>query len=85
MHEEQNYSIEWMCLKLGINRAAYYKWLKRPIPAKEQEDIEIAEDEPEGMRTYAVLTESGDLLFFNVIAKKSPSSYKSVRTGMNLQ
>ena len=32
-----------MCLKLGISRAAYYKWLKRPIPAKELEDIEIAE------------------------------------------
>ena len=43
LHEEQNYSIEWMCSKLGINRAAYYKWLKRPIPAKEQEDIELAE------------------------------------------
>ncbi len=43
LHEEQGYSISWMCGKLGINRAAYYKWLKRPIPLKEQEDMEIAE------------------------------------------
>lgn len=43
LHEEQNYSISWMCNKLDINRAAYYKWLNRPVPAKEKEDLEIAE------------------------------------------
>ena len=43
LHEEEKYSISWMCKKLGINRAAYYKWLRREIPAKEQEDMEIAE------------------------------------------
>ena len=43
LHEQEGYSISWMCRKLGINRAAYYKWLNRPVPAKELEDIEIAE------------------------------------------
>ena len=43
LHEEKNYSINWMCRKLGVTRAAYYKWLKRPVPAKELEDMEIAE------------------------------------------
>ena len=42
LHEEQNYSIRWMCEKLGVTRAAYYKWLNREIPAKELEDIEIS-------------------------------------------
>ena len=43
LHEKENYSIEWMCSKLGVSRAAYYKWLKRPVPDKELEDLEIAE------------------------------------------
>ena len=43
LHEQEDYSISWMCKKLGISRAAYYKWLNRPIPAKELEDIELAE------------------------------------------
>ena len=43
LHEKENDSIQWMCRKLGISRAAYYKWLNRPIPAKELEDIELAE------------------------------------------
>ena len=43
LHEQEDYSISWMCKKLGISRAAYYKWLHRPIPAKELEDIELAE------------------------------------------
>lgn len=32
-----------MCQRLDIRRSAYYKWLKRPIPANEQEDIELAD------------------------------------------
>ena len=43
LHEQEDYSISWMCRKLGICRASYYKWLNRPIPAKELEDMEIAE------------------------------------------
>ena len=42
LHEDQDYSINWMCRKLEISRAAYYKWLNRDIPVKELEDIEIA-------------------------------------------
>ena len=32
-----------MCKVLHIQRSAYYKWLKRPIPAQEQENQELAE------------------------------------------
>ena len=32
-----------MCKILHIQRSAYYKWLKRPIPAQEQEKQELAE------------------------------------------
>lgn len=32
-----------MCEHLGICRAAYYKWLKHPIPEKEKEDEQLAE------------------------------------------
>lgn len=43
LHEEKNYSIQWMCRYLNIRRSAYYKWLKRSIPGNEQEDMELAE------------------------------------------
>ena len=43
LHEQEDYSISWMCRKLGISRASYYKWLNRPVPTKELEDMEIAE------------------------------------------
>ena len=42
LHEDQDYSINWMCRKLEISRAAYYKWLNRDIPVKELEDMKIA-------------------------------------------
>lgn len=37
LHETKKYSIEWMCKQLNIHRSTYYKWLKRSIPANEQE------------------------------------------------
>lgn len=42
-YETKNWSISWMCKQLEISRAAYYKWLRREIPAKEKEDLELAE------------------------------------------
>lgn len=42
-HEENNWSIEWMCKQLEISRAAYYKWLHREIPKHEKENIELAQ------------------------------------------
>lgn len=42
-HEENNWSIEWMCKQLEISRAAYYKWLHRDIPKYEEENIELAQ------------------------------------------
>ena len=52
LHEQEDYSIGWMCRKLGISRASYYKWLHRPIPAKELEDIELAEKIREYHKRY---------------------------------
>lgn len=42
-HEENNWSIEWMCKQLEISRAAYYKWRHREIPKYEEENIELAQ------------------------------------------
>lgn len=42
-----------MCKTLNISRASYYKWLNRKIPAKELEDMEIAEKIKEYHERYA--------------------------------
>ena len=31
LHEENNWSINWMCKGLGVSHAAYYKWLHREV------------------------------------------------------
>ncbi len=41
--DERKWSIAWMCKKLNVTRAAYYKWRKREIPPQELENIKIAE------------------------------------------
>lgn len=43
LHEESGYGIRWMCGKLGISKAAYYKWKTREIPDGEKENVWIAE------------------------------------------
>ena len=43
LHEEKNWSINWMCKKIGIARASYYKWLHRDVPEQELENIKLAE------------------------------------------
>ena len=40
---EKHWNICWMCRNLGISKAAYYKWLKREVPAAEQENVLIAQ------------------------------------------
>ena len=42
-HNESGWSICWMCQQLGVSKAAYYKWLHRPIPQNEQENLLLAE------------------------------------------
>lgn len=42
-NEEKQWSIKWMCRQLGISRAAYYKWLHRPVPEQETENIKLSE------------------------------------------
>lgn len=42
-HAEKGWSIRWMCRKLGISKAAYYKWLHRSGPQAEQENLALAE------------------------------------------
>lgn len=41
--KEKGWSIRWMCRQLGISKTAYYKWLHREKPQKEQENIALAE------------------------------------------
>ena len=43
LHEEKKWSISWMCKKLEIARASYYKWLHHEIPTQEIENIKLAE------------------------------------------
>ena len=77
MHEEENYSINWMCSKLGINRAAYYKWLNRPVPAKEKEDLEIAEKIKKLHKKYGgILGYRRMTIFLN---RKNGTNYKPKR------
>lgn len=40
---EKHWNICWMCKNLGISKVAYYKWLKRKVPAAEQENVLIAQ------------------------------------------
>ena len=42
-YKEHSWSIRWMCRKLGISKAAYYKWLHRATPKAELENIQLAE------------------------------------------
>ena len=42
-YKEKGWSIRWMCSKLGVTRAAYYKWQHRQIPETEAETIQVAE------------------------------------------
>ena len=41
-YKEKGWSIRWMCRQLEVSKAAYYKWLHREIPKKEQENKELA-------------------------------------------
>lgn len=40
--DEKQWDVSWMCSNLGVSRGAYYKWLKRPVPAQEQDNEKIA-------------------------------------------
>ncbi len=42
-NEERHWPIKWMCEKLGISRASYYKWLNRKETALEKENKRILE------------------------------------------
>ena len=43
LHEENNWSINWMCKGLGVSHAAYYKWLHHELPEQELENLKLAE------------------------------------------
>ena len=36
-------SIRQCCETLGVSKSAYYKYLKRTVPYKEQEDLELSQ------------------------------------------
>lgn len=42
-HTNKGWSVNWMCVQLGIARAAFYKWKHRIVPEQEKTNIEIAE------------------------------------------
>ena len=42
-HTEKGWGIRWMCLQLGISKAAYYKCLHRSVPQAERENLVLAE------------------------------------------
>ena len=42
-NEERNWRVSWMCRKLEVSRAAYYKWLHRNKTALEIENEQIAQ------------------------------------------
>ena len=42
-YKEKHWSINWMCKRLNVSHASYYKWLSREIPAEEQENYILAE------------------------------------------
>ena len=42
-NEERNWRVSWMCKKLEVSRAAYYKWLHRDKTALEIENEQIAQ------------------------------------------
>ena len=58
-YEHKSWSIRWMCMKLGITRAAYYKWLHREIPAEELEN-----------RVLAQLIQEYDQRFGHILGRK---------------
>ena len=58
-YEHKSWNIRWMCRKLGITRAAYYKWLHREIPAEELEN-----------RTLAQLIQEYDQRFDHILGRK---------------
>ncbi|WP_346780366.1 IS3 family transposase [Breznakia sp. PFB2-8] len=40
-HESKGWSIEWMCSFFKISRAAYYKWLNRPLNKRDLENTSV--------------------------------------------
>ena len=58
-YEQESWSIRWMCRKLGITRAAYYKWLHREVPAEELEN-----------QTLAQLIQEYDQRFGHILGRK---------------
>lgn len=61
---QKSWSIRWMCRKLGITRAAYYKWLHREIPAEELEN-----------QTLAQLIQEYDQRFGHILGRKRMCSW----------
>lgn len=43
LHEEEGWSITFMCRELGISRAAYYKWVHHKPSDKDKEDERIVQ------------------------------------------
>ncbi|MDO4614748.1 MAG: IS3 family transposase [Lachnospiraceae bacterium] len=43
LSETKHYSVLWLCRFLKVARSAYYRWLKHPVSASEQKNLEITD------------------------------------------
>ena len=73
-----------MCKQLDIQRSAYYKWLKRPIPTNEQENMELGEIVKKYHKKYGgILGYRRMRMFINRNYKKN-YNIKRIRRIMNI-
>lgn len=73
-----------MCNVLCIQRSAYYKWLKRPIPLNEQENQELAEIIMEYHQTYGGILGSRRMRMFINRNYNKNYNIKRIRRIMNI-
>jgi putative transposase len=64
VHEKNHCSISLLCQIAGIPRSSYYKWLKRKVSPREQENQQLIKamillyDKVEGIYGYRRLTDN---------------------------
>lgn len=64
VHKENHFSISLLCQIAGIQRSSYYKWLKRKVSPREQENQQLIEkmillyEKVEGIYGYRRLTDN---------------------------
>lgn len=77
--EQANYPVSMMCTALGVSRAAFYAWRRRPVSERKQEDqrllVEIQKFHKQSRGTYGSprittdLQEQGEVIGHNRVAR----------------